>query len=633
MPVFNAYQYKPLSAPSAIRLIALRQATDHWTSLTCRIIEEQHPSQHPGYTAVSYAWGEHEFGRNLEVRHNGDVSYLRITPVVDALLRYLRKPDKPCYLWIDAICLDQEDELEKALQIPQMGTIYRTATEVAIWLGPAAPMTARLFDFFRELSEVPDVTQWATQWDMAGCISDLMGKLIDHEPTVSMGAILDFFRLPWFSRRWVIQEACLSRQAFVHCGKQIIPLPVLSQAAERFQRLDMSDYAIEMTANLNGMKTQSTMLELLWHFHEATCTEPKDRIASLLNMVPDDGQRFHLDYGKHWTETFEEFTSFTYTQGDNNVKLQLLLHLFEFGPMSGRTNATFPSWVPDWTQTRSRSLPYLNYPKNTDTYETYPCSPGCSNEKAALTFHSKCLTVHWNASIARSPEYRVTFSTAVDSRHNNCAYSAEQIMERLFQSVPDNAQEIIMFASLLQLVSEFRHPEATRETTSKPLGRFERKLRKHHPYPNIEELLVWLRTLESVLTDFSLVELKSIGQNSDVVRSYGIGPGQMKADDVVIPLWYHRGRWPEPRSLYDAAEYGVRSGIGVHTSVMLAVRRIAKQRSDASDEKELADAARIIGPVITVAQNTDNIPFDDETPDTDDSGGINVKGWSSMRLI
>ena len=59
----------------------------------------------------------------------------------------------------------------------------------------------------------------------------------------------------------------------------------------------------------------------------------------------------------------------------------------------------------------------------------------------------------------------------------NCVYSAEQIMERLFQSIPGNAQEIIIFASLLQLVSEFRHPEATRETTSKPLGRFEGKLR------------------------------------------------------------------------------------------------------------------------------------------------------------
>ena len=66
---------------------------------------------------------------------------------------------------------------------------------------------------------------------------------------------------------------------------------------------------------------------------------------------------------------------------------------------------------------------------------------------------------------------------------------------------------------------------------------------------------------------------------------------------------------------------------------MLAIRPIAEQRFDASDEKELADAAQIIGPVITVAQNADNFPFENKAPYTDEGGGMNVKGWSSMRLL
>jgi hypothetical protein len=38
-------------------------------------------------------------------------------------------------LWIDQLCIDQENNDEKGPQIQLMGDIYRTACEVVIWLG------------------------------------------------------------------------------------------------------------------------------------------------------------------------------------------------------------------------------------------------------------------------------------------------------------------------------------------------------------------------------------------------------------------------------------------------------------------------------------------------------------------
>ncbi|RYP59954.1 hypothetical protein DL769_008325 [Monosporascus sp. CRB-8-3] len=119
---------------------------------------------------------------------------------------------------------------------------------------------------------------------MAGRITFLMKKFIHHEPLEVLKVVGDFFDRPWFSRRWVIQEACLARNATVHCGSQSIPLSMLSVAATRFQRMDMSDYAIKTAANLGSQTTQLSMLELLWNFHEAACLEPKDRIAALFNL-------------------------------------------------------------------------------------------------------------------------------------------------------------------------------------------------------------------------------------------------------------------------------------------------------------------------------------------------------------
>ena len=40
-------------------------------------------------------------------------------------------------LWVDAICINQEDQTEKGHQVSQMRDIYKGADEVLIWLGPS----------------------------------------------------------------------------------------------------------------------------------------------------------------------------------------------------------------------------------------------------------------------------------------------------------------------------------------------------------------------------------------------------------------------------------------------------------------------------------------------------------------
>lgn len=44
----------------------------------------------------------------------------------------------PRKLWIDAVCINQDDLMEKEEQIPLMATIYSTASRVVADLGPAS---------------------------------------------------------------------------------------------------------------------------------------------------------------------------------------------------------------------------------------------------------------------------------------------------------------------------------------------------------------------------------------------------------------------------------------------------------------------------------------------------------------
>ncbi|KAK6835096.1 hypothetical protein PG987_009790 [Apiospora arundinis] len=151
MSNYNAYRYKPLCAKDEIRLLALGPAGDMDTPLCCSIVHYRRSTGSIDYSAVSYAWGDQELTETLKVVEGhlasgeqtyccpshmspnlNDSFYLNITPTVDTLLRHFRAPTHVLYLWIDAVCLNQYDTSEKAHQIPQMGQIYREATDVKI---------------------------------------------------------------------------------------------------------------------------------------------------------------------------------------------------------------------------------------------------------------------------------------------------------------------------------------------------------------------------------------------------------------------------------------------------------------------------------------------------------------------
>ena len=51
------------------------------------------------------------------------------------LLRDLSSYLLPRLLWIDSICIDQDNSSEKTAQVKLMGQIYSRASFVAVWLG------------------------------------------------------------------------------------------------------------------------------------------------------------------------------------------------------------------------------------------------------------------------------------------------------------------------------------------------------------------------------------------------------------------------------------------------------------------------------------------------------------------
>jgi hypothetical protein len=500
-------------------------------------------------------------------------------------------------MWIDAICLNQDDETEKAQQIPMMGRIYEEAKGIHIWVGPNVPVTPKLFAFFQKSSRIRE----AEQSQMAARLVFFMKKYF-HGPEPGLGAIIDFFQRPWFSRRWVIQEACLARQATVHCDNCSIPLPVLALAARQFLNLDLSDYPTRMVANLRRPSASLSILELLWNFHEAACLEPRDRIGALLGLIAEE-RRFPIDYTAHWTDLYKQAASFILRVGGNDVRLQMLLHLFEFGPVVAPEGASYPSWIPDWTKTRRRNLPYHSRIRNVDTSEPYPRSPG-HPALATLEFHHATLQIHGNALLATPHVCGVKFATSLLQPPKDEEQSTERViavLRELFTRVPDAITHIITLSSLIKAVVGFRYPRAKQEDLALKTPSFDNyldEIGRRLPKRTNLEILDSLRNLPSVLRRCSLLVLNPLGSESEARQGYGIGPKGAQVGDMMIPLWYPE--WHSDASFILPGE----SVTAINAMTMLAVRPTGEkcfQHEIISLDEEArrgVPKAKVVGPVL-----------------------------------
>lgn len=297
---FASYRYKPLpdasqkpGSESFIRLLEVKKA-DHGVggsdsssnAFRCSL-RTFRLSQAPGFQALSYTWGNPltPFSKALEndlkesprlqdhaSQHVGtggpgptpqiviDSHPLAVTPNLLSALQMLasrsspisasrgqRSPTPPLlrglssksqYFWIDAICVDQSNVLERNAQVAIFGDVFRAAQSVTIWLGPEDQFTADAFAAIEAISPLMALTasnrsrETKRAWDdisytdffndawysKVAEVAGLQGNITHHQWL----GLLALLNRPWFQRAWVVQELALARQAIVVCGERMV---------------------------------------------------------------------------------------------------------------------------------------------------------------------------------------------------------------------------------------------------------------------------------------------------------------------------------------------------------------------------------------------------------------------------
>lgn len=185
--------YSPLDPKvDGIRLVVLEPSLDHFSTVKCSL---RHVTfgERPKYEALSYTWGDQETQGEISIQ--GQV--FRVGRNLLEALKFLRDPEKERVIWIDAICINQEDIQEKNRQITIMPYIYTRAQVVLVWLGvPTASLLANICG-----SDRPSLKQMKES--IQDCWSNLFGKVFaDHK-----GMLKAMHRVAYWNRLWIIQES------------------------------------------------------------------------------------------------------------------------------------------------------------------------------------------------------------------------------------------------------------------------------------------------------------------------------------------------------------------------------------------------------------------------------------------
>ncbi|TGO43697.1 hypothetical protein BCON_1056g00010 [Botryotinia convoluta] len=294
-----------------IRLLRLLPNEDEAASLHCELCNyslQRLSIRIHSYEALSYVWGDPNKTLSIYV----DKNQFQVTVNLHAALLQLRDPFFERIIWVDAICIDQNNKEERKQQVQLMAKIYSSAHRVIVWLGEQTV-------------------------EIKGALEDIQlaannEELIEHsKKEIKQQHILNLLQNPWFQRIWVLQEVAAARDVLIMCGSTTIngyvfclgvkSLKLSYTASTELQTLPSVIYLIERAGLRPKFRTDlserfslniRSLAELIDMFHTRQATDSRDKVYALLGMSSADSEKAGLqpDYNTSWEELFQQLVKF-----------------------------------------------------------------------------------------------------------------------------------------------------------------------------------------------------------------------------------------------------------------------------------------------------------------------------------
>ncbi|XXH03817.1 hypothetical protein Hte_010223 [Hypoxylon texense] len=271
-------------------------------------------------------------------------------------------------IWIDAICINQEDNVERCQQVSIMADIYRSAEYVIIWLGPADEFTQPAWELINGMSQLSD-----------GELSEIKPlevknkhniKLLGHANSdVHWRALRLLFEKRWFERAWVVQELVLARDTIVLCGDYTFDWGSMAHVsdfmAKRTPLNNAGSTSYKKPAKLAAIKRGipdgpgNVLLHSLIRCRTYDAKDDRDKVYSLLGLAKGSGRDYLFNFNPdYYQDIGEVYTNVAKCIIGCSDDLHILAHAE--GDQFRRTPG-LPTWVPDWSVRKDLGLRITGY--------------------------------------------------------------------------------------------------------------------------------------------------------------------------------------------------------------------------------------------------------------------------------
>ncbi len=353
------------------------------------------------YDALSYVWGEPRPSGIAEytvLLREGDVQNpLELTKNLYEALKRLRLSDCTRRIWVDQICINQEDSDERSKQVRFMGRIFKNASHVLVWLGLDEEKLAesvfqvvhKLDRQFQDAEEhkklhvayIKDLEEQSEdEWKALSHLTDLPWVILHTLLPLPRNSVADSSQ---FKRGWIVQEIGTEAQATMFWGQSEIDWMVLNRVCEKMtdyhhlrSRLNIrtSDvkYVFQRFIEPNPESYHANRFNFIYELHRARnlhLTDQRDRIFAWLGhysiRTPNKQlAALEADYRKDVAELYIDVARRA-LMGENDEKTgSALICLAAVQHMSLPSRSKLetdvdvgietadgkglPTWVPDW---------------------------------------------------------------------------------------------------------------------------------------------------------------------------------------------------------------------------------------------------------------------------------------------
>ena len=206
------FVYGPPLQGRNIRLI--KAEPDFKTTLEINLVE--HSLESVKFEALSYVWGNQATKR--QIKCNGQIMSIG-SNLLDVFCERARRQSIG-FIWVDAICINQNDKHEKTRQVRMMRDIYEKAERVIIWLGKEQKSDRSGFELAKSLYQKCNGSSYnmdATTFDFEyfDCTSRGVPEPFGNP---DWAALFNILSNAWFGRIWVIQELLVAQRSIMLRG-------------------------------------------------------------------------------------------------------------------------------------------------------------------------------------------------------------------------------------------------------------------------------------------------------------------------------------------------------------------------------------------------------------------------------